>query len=318
MTGNPWSAEKAIADAVDLATRVWRQGDVFGIVTLLRLANTEFPITRQTARLAASGKSGTAIIHGVAEQVVLVTQTCDVVRACVERPYVHVAAVVLLEVDVLKEAAKDRRPQYAALPGLGAGYFADLDNQTMVEKPVLMAKDRTTGMLSEHDRLRFARSLSRHRSRFAFPDDLARTLKPFVQKMADKAGKSTPQGRRVDEVVEIRARSDDWQANDCSVELILIVTPQSLPDLPDAADEDGEPTGISQLNAERLAEALDTEADVWKRNSLWHRLVDAWAESIRPVGSIREVTALAVSTTELGHAEANSAPLLDLDHLSAP
>lgn len=117
----------------------------------------------------------------------------------------------------------------------------------------------------------------------------------------------------------MRARATpDWDADEMSVELILLVDPSTMPQQP--ADE--EPPlemleQITDLDAQRLAERLDSgELSPGQRIALWQRLGDAWCSRTKPCGCIREVTTIVVPITEFSRADELECPELDLDYLS--
>lgn len=309
-----WEAEPGLANEVDAAASTWRQGDVFAGLWIVRLADSDRPLTRA----AAEAGGGLVAISEELPHAAVISQTCEVVRPGIERPSIQVAAVVALEGSRLDEARRGWRPQYVAVPWLGDDKFADLERQGTVEKPVLLASERVASCPDVDASMRFAAGLARHRSRFAFPDDLAPTLKPLINRFRDKSGKQTPQGRRIDEVVEIRARAvPDWFANSVSVELVYLVDSQSMPSQPPGVEPAAELlTEVSKLDAQRLAEQLDTANDPVRRNVLWQRLVDAWTGIAKPVGTIREVTASAIALNEFTRADDATTAELDLDYLS--
>ena len=150
-------------------------------------------------------------------------------------------------------------------------------------------------------------------------DDLTPTLTPLVNRFREKAGKDTPQGRRIDEIIEIRASATpDWSAAKISVELVFLIDRQSLPSQPLAADPPATLLAeIANLDAQRLAELLDDATiDPTRRNALWQRLVDAWSLRAKPTGCVQEVTALAVPPNEFSRLDEISTPELDLEYLS--
>lgn len=288
---------------------------MFADVAIVRYAIGDLPLTAATAR---AGR-GPAAIREPLERAAIISQTCEVVRSCAQRPLVHIAAVVTLRGAILDEAKKGWRPQYVAVPWAGDDQFVDLELQGAVEKSVLLGTKRIASCPGSRSAMRFSSGLARHRARFAFPDDLTPTLAPLINRFRGKTGKPTPQGRRIDEVVEIRARAmPDWDASEISVELVFLIAPESPPSQLTAADP---PTTlfeeIDNLDAQRLAELLDdTSIDATRRNALWQRLVDAWSCNAKPTGCVQEVTALAVPVNEFSRLEEMVTPELDLDYLS--
>jgi hypothetical protein len=80
---------------VDSALKVWCQGDcVLGEQWFVYRFNPQYPLT-DASRNASSDDSD--LIEFAVVGFAVVTQTCDIVRSCVSRPFVEV--VPLVEVD---------------------------------------------------------------------------------------------------------------------------------------------------------------------------------------------------------------------------
>ena len=305
-----------LVETVDAQAGTWQQGDVFADVAIVRYANADRPLTVGAAR--ATG--GLVAIREPLERATIISQTCEVVRTCVQRPMIHIASVVALEGPVLDEARRGWRPQYVPVPWAGDDQFADLEMQGSVEKSVLLDSTPIAACPDSDAARQFSSGLARHRSRFAFPDDVAPTLAPLIGRFREKSGKDTPQGRRIDEVVEIRARATpDWYASEVSVELVFLIDPSRPPSQPTNAEPSADLLAeIGALDAQRLAELLDDNSiDPIRRNALWQRLVDAWAHRAKSTGVIHEVTALAVPLNEFTRLDELSTAELDLDYLSS-
>jgi hypothetical protein len=316
VTGEEWAIDAALAAEIDVAAKTWQQGDAVADVAIVRYAYAHLPLTAATAR---AGTGATAIREPL-DRAAIISQTCEVARPCTQRPLVHIAAVVTLHGATLDEAKRGWRPQYVAVPWAGDDQFVDLELQGAVEESVLLNAGQVASCPDSVSAMRFSSGLARHRARFAFPDDLAPTLTPLVNRLREKAGKDTPQGRRIDEVIEIRARaSPNWDAERISVELVFLINPLRLPSQSLTADPPSALLAeIGGLDAQRLAELLDdVTIDSTRRNALWQRLVDSWSLRAKPTGCVEEVTGLAVPLNEFSRLDERSTPELDLDYLSS-
>ena len=314
-----WAIDQTLSARIDAATKDWKQGDAFAQVPLVRIADADNPLTGAAHRAQVAGRTGIIALRENLEWGAIVTQTCDLVRPCEQRPHVHVAALVQLHDKDLSEAARGWRPRYCPSPWIGSDWFIDLDRQCMVEKSVLLRCDRRAGPSSPADERQLARALARHRERHAFRDDVATCLKPVVDKLRSKAGKATPQGRRVDEVVEIRLSADpDWENTHIGLEVIFVVDEMSLPPVTDGDEESADPLGsVGTSDAQRAAELLDaTDNSPLARSALWQHLVAQWADAGRTTDSIVSISSRAVSVAEFTRLEELAAPQLDLDYLS--
>lgn len=314
-----WEVEQALSARVDLATKQWKQGDAFAQVPLVRVADADNPLTGAAHRAHKDGRTGIIALREILEWGAIVTQTCDLVRPCGQRPHVHIAAVVQLRDQELLEAARGWRPRYSPAPWIGPDWFIDFDRQSMVEKSVLMSCGRGGGPTSPAEERHLARALARHRERHAFPDDVAICLKPVIDRLRSKAGKATPQGRRVDEVVEIRLGADpDWEHSQIDLEVIFVVDQTSLPPVADSDDEATDALGnIGEPDAQRAAEMLErADGSALLRSALWQHLAARWIDSARTTDTIATVTSRAVSVGEFTRLDELAAPQLDLDYLS--
>lgn len=183
----PDEAPPADTDRIDDALRSWRQGDcVLGDRDFLFRLDPEAPLTEAAAIAAAVGADAAeARVHGFA----VVTQTCDIVRACESRPFVQVCPLVEVDVDRLLEIRRGRRPNYAFLQGTEPQRLvADLDRVMTVEKAVVADWERVAGAPQDEDVRRLRQALARNRSRVAFPDDFAQFVSQLRRRMSKKHG----------------------------------------------------------------------------------------------------------------------------------
>lgn len=205
--------DSAEATGVDNALRDWRQGDLaLDEHWFIHVGDPAGPLT------AASAEAGDAGLQALTSEVaglVVVTQTCDVVRTCVSRPYVEVAPLIRVDAADLLAIQRGRRPAYATLPALRSSRLAvDLDRVMTVEKSVLARWKRTPGYSSDADGRSFAQALARKRVRFAFPDDFTELAKRLQGRLADKHEKNTDEGRGLRALREIRVlATPTWEAS---------------------------------------------------------------------------------------------------------
>jgi hypothetical protein len=124
---------------------------------------------------------------------VVVSQSCDIVKKCTASEYVEVSPLVeIAEEAQLYAIRKGRQLRYAYLPGLADRKLAvDLDRTMTVEKAVVAGWNRIPGCTTDVERRDFADALARKRQRFAFPDSFnaglskfrARSLRPGYSRM---------------------------------------------------------------------------------------------------------------------------------------
>lgn len=268
---------------IDTALGQWRQGDLALEEKLfIHLGDPAEPLTEASAE--ASGEGLQALASETAGLVV-VTQTCDIVRTCVIRPYVEVAPLVRLEAEALLEVQRGRRPALATLPALLPSSLAvDLDRIMTVEKSVVAKWKRTPGYTLDIEGRAFAQALSRKRVRFAFPDDFNTFAKKLQGRLVAKHEKDTEEGRGLRALREIRVQATPfWDTS--SVELFLWFIRH------------------------------DETADFEGKN--WADLLDAWLKLVPGSGRFTAVNGQVATLGELTGADYVGSDPLDLDHLSS-
>ena len=186
--------ESAEAKAIDAALQHWRQGDLaLEEAWFIHVGDPAEPLTEASAEAPDEGlQAVTSEVAGLA----VVTQTCDVVRTCVDRPYIEVSPLVLVSADSLAAIQRGRRPNLATLPALlDSGLAVDLDRVMTIEKSLVARWKRTPGYTADVDARAFAQALARKRVRFAFPDDFTELVKKLHGRLTDKHEKNTDEGR---------------------------------------------------------------------------------------------------------------------------
>ena len=76
--------------------------------------------------------------------VVILTQTCDIVRNCVKRPFIEAAPLVEVDEDNARQVERGYFPNYATIPALRSlRLVADLDRVLTFEKSIVANWVRT-------------------------------------------------------------------------------------------------------------------------------------------------------------------------------
>ena len=120
--------------SIDTILASWRQGDCV-------LGSQWF--AHRIAKWSVVAEARDALAQTDADLVetevpgfIVVTQTCDIVRSCAERPFIELCPLVEVDNHRLEEIKRCRRPAYAFVPLLSERRFvADLDRVMTVEKP---------------------------------------------------------------------------------------------------------------------------------------------------------------------------------------
>ena len=267
---------------IDNTLGAWRQGDcVLGEHWFVHQLDRSFPVT-DAGRAAAEQEID------LAEQQVLglvvVTQTCDIVRASAERPFVEVCPLVEVDEEHLYQIQRARRPAYAFVPMLaGNRLVADLDRVMTIEKPLLATWDRIPGWSTDAEARNFALALSRKRARFAFPNDFNWLAKKLQTRLTDKHERNTDEGRGLRALQEIRVQaSPSWDA--ALVEIFFWFVRK------------------------------DGEADFEGKS--WADLLNEWLMLVLPAGRFKTVSGQIVMLEDMTAQDYVDSDPLDLDHLS--
>lgn len=129
------------AEKINAALQHWSQGDVVldSDVEFLHLADLSRPLSPASNQVADSPadigeiQPGAAPILDQVAGLVMLTQTCDVVRDCRKRPFVEVAPLVQVTADELNDIRRLKRPAFAYVPATAADCLvADLDRTMTV------------------------------------------------------------------------------------------------------------------------------------------------------------------------------------------
>jgi hypothetical protein len=264
---------------VDVILAKWRQGDcVLGDHWLAVRVAPELPLS----------------VPSVAEQeelvpldvvgLVVVTQTCDIVRPCAERPFVEVSPIVEVDADDLHLIERGHRPKYGFIPALaGRRLVADLDRTMTVEKPVLTSWERIPGCTSDTETRAFASALARKRARFAYPDDFSHLAKPLIERLAEKHDRRSPEGASLRALREIRViASPTWDAPRIELQFLFI----------------------------------RDEADMTFGGKPWTVFRDDWLKLVSKSGRFEAVDGNVWELADLTAAEYVASDALDLDYLS--
>lgn len=302
----------------DAAILEWRQGDVIEFSRFVHQKSGD------PDHLLASVSTAT-------EKLVVVTQTCDIVRPVSRRPFVQLAAVVSVDEGRARKLREGTTPHLIHLPALGPNAFADLDRVMTWEKQTLVAYERAPAVRDEDERRKLRDSIGRKFSRFPFPDDFTISIEWLRDRIIDKHDKPvSAEGRLLRQVMQIRATANpDWDSAAASIDLTFVLEEGQLPScegLPEPSDQtrkwfDEKPRDSTAI-AEKICAIMDGPADATGRDEdiiwLWSRLVEAWLARCTPTGAIRELGADVVNGEEFGLIRYLNSEQLDLDYISEP
>ena len=234
---------------------------------------------------AAEGGEGTNLIQSSTDGFIVLTQTCDIVRSCVTRPFIEVAPIVEVDEGVAHEVERGHRPNYAAIPALRAKLLvADLDRVMTVEKSIVATWTRTPGCATDDEARAFAQALARKRVRFAFPDDFNRRVKRLHRRFDDKHDKMSEEGRALRALREIRVT--------------------------------GSPSWDNAGGTELFFWFVRNDRDVNFEGQPWESFLEAWMKLVSPEGRFTKVAVVVLALADMNAEEYVSSDWLDLDYLS--
>lgn len=226
-------------DGENLQTAIsqWSQGDaVLGEFPFFWAYDPQKPL-KDSAEQAEDAEpiNGVAIAGAMVKGVVLISQTCDIVRAFSDRPYIQLVPLVEVDRHTLDLVRKGMRPRFLFLPAFAdQNLVADLDRIISVEKTFLGVWERRPSFSTEAERRSFAESIRRYYSRPAFPAPFVEALRPLEEwfrlkhdKTPDlpKKGKTAPfhpgPCLRALEMVLVKA-NPSWESMTFRVEFVLV------------------------------------------------------------------------------------------------
>ena len=273
--------------AIDTRLNDWNQGDVVlgTAIPFVYLADYRQPITDGSREVAAAehaeGEAHVGMVAIDVPGVVIISQSCDLVRSCAEQPFVKLAALQKVGSDFLDEVKRRRRPRFAFIPAIADHLLvANLDAVSTVEKSIIAAVDpldRIRGCRTDAEVRELGFALSRNMERFAFPDDFttsmrsiqARILEKHGTTTHDKKGKPTDEGALITALREFRvACLPSWSASDPALTFYLIFN--SRAEIPADRDEIAralfkrfKPSGPFKDFALRLIELSELSAEAY-------------------------------------------------------
>ncbi len=231
---------------IDEQLKLWRQGDVVltDVLPAVHIAHMAAPGTPASEELAASlhedgVKPDLATVTLEASGFMVISQTCDVVRTCADRPYVEVCPLMPINGDRVGQVRLGRVPRYAWVSGLRDNALAgDLELVTTIEKAALVrfSADRQSGALTEAETRRLGEALGRKRSRAALPDDFTTLIAPLQRRSVERHNRDSAEGRFLRALREIRVvAAPDWA--DAVIEIDLLFVFEAVGTMPDDAED---------------------------------------------------------------------------------
>lgn len=301
------------------------QGEVLGVVdACVVLADASAPLSAEAADIAVSESTGSGLIvvpHAV-DDVVLLTQTCDLQFTTAAEYRCLVAPVISVSAQVAYEALRGRRPGFAGLPWVGLTAVADLSCITTVERSVLVGVVSRGRPRTLRERLHFAETISRYLTRPALPDHINEVLSPFVKRIGEKHDRESAEGRCVHKVSELRLdATPDIDDEEPALNVLMILDEDELPRLRDGSRlDDHRIDRLIDAGRTVAAEAVHLAGDPVAKREAWTALAECWIKSaadlVPTVDGVDSVEITVMNGEELSYARSLNAPILDLRYLT--
>ena len=270
------------AKRIDAALAQWRQGDVaVDADRFVHVADGAAPLTNEAAELEA----GPSVIQTTVEGLVVLSQTCDIVRSCASRPFVELAPLVEVTEEEAHRIERGHRPNYAIVAALRDRRFVvDLERVMTVEKSILVTWTRLAGWSTDEESRRFGQALARKRARFAFPDDFNRLVRKLQARIDDKHDRLSNEGRALRALREIRVTASPSWDDANGVTLFFWF--------------------------------LSTETEATLNGTTWDTWLEEWKKLVPATGRFASVEGVVITLRDMTAQEYVESDALDLDYLS--
>jgi hypothetical protein len=307
------------------ATAAMSQGVVLALpdaCVVLADASAPMDAISREVQLDLGVTDGLLVVPQPVDEVVLLSQTCDLQETTERQYHCLVAPVIAADPAFVREVSRGHRPGFAALPWLGKDRVADLARITTLERAAVAERPVIAGPHSSQEQVDFSEAVSRFLTRTALPDEIVAVLRPFVKKMKAKAGKNSDEGRCVDRLLEVRIEADpDLNDDSPALTVLMLLSEHDLPSLaPGLTPDDERVDGLIQQGLEVVCrEVLAASTDVARREA-WTALAELWiqpaVEATETVLRVGSVNVEVLNEEELTYGRSRRSPILDLRYLS--
>jgi hypothetical protein len=302
------------------------QGEVLAVPDACAVvADAAYPLCEATSTYAQTVgvSNGLIAVPQVVDQVVVLTQTCDLQETTSGEFRCLVAPVVKVPAGFAEDVLRGRRPNYVALPWLEPESIADLTLVTTVERSVLVEAASLARPNTPDERVHFANSIARSLVRPALPEHLSRLLKPFAARFRDRYDRNSPEGACLHHVLCARIEADpNLDQEGAALNVLLIVETTELPMLPKGRQPSEE--RIDALLREEIpviaTAVLDAGQDPVAKREAWTALRQKWLapslEALPDQPLAGSLTITVMNGKELDYERSERAPELDFHYLS--
>lgn len=189
--------------------RKWRQGD-------FSLKCGKFLFLAEDAK---------AFFDESVEGLVVISQTCDIVREPQKTPYVSVCPLISVDKNRMATVRRGRAPRHYEIANAPGDIVADFCRVMSVAKELLLSWEPQPGFNDQKERVNFAYALERFFGRFAYPDEFNDSVASLTTAIHKKYNKKSNIGNVVRSISELRVLPHaDWnQKNSVPVTFYVIL-----------------------------------------------------------------------------------------------
>lgn len=301
------------------------QGEVLPVVdACVVVADAAAPLSHEAAQVVAElGQDrGPIVVPQVVDEVVLLTQTCDLQFTTEQEFRCLVAPVVRSSENIAYQALRGRLPGFVGLPWLDGRSMADLSRITPIERSLLIDKLSLGRPRDPKERLHFAETVSRYMIRPALSDAINEVLKPFLIRIRDRHDRNSAEGRCMYKVWDLRLEAaPDLDAPEPALTVLMVIEEEDLPSLPDGVSvNDANVDALVRQGPAAAAAAVEAAGDPVARREAWFALAECWIQpavaAATTADGVDTVEVVVLNGEELTYARSRNAPPLDLKFLS--
>lgn len=289
------------------------------------LADASAPLSNAAAAAATGAGLSSGLVYvpqDNVENVVLLTQTCDLQETNAGEFLCLVAPVIQVSEKVAYEALRGRRPPLVGLPWVDSTSVGDLTRITAVERSLVVGLTSLGRPRSPAARQHLGDLIGRFLSRPALPDHVSQVLRPMGELIQKRHDKHSPEGACWRLVTELRVEaSPDLDAADLALNVLVVVSEVELPALrPEVRVSNSHVDELIAAGVDAAAKAVHAAQDGLAKRESWTALAECWVAAIQDgVADVPGIDALEItvlSDEELSYARSRNAPLLDLRYLT--
>lgn len=173
----------------------------------------------------AEAGDGLMVVRETVPGLAMLSQDCDIVRSCRDKPHVELAPVMPADNQKIEEAQGLKSPVRAYLPVLAnEGFVVDLRRSVLVEKGLVARWTRRSGCTFDGERRDFAKAVGKKFTRFGFPDRFQDMAHGMVERLKKKHNRLSAEGAHLQALKEVRVKAEpSWESKQAALSWLFII-----------------------------------------------------------------------------------------------